>query len=98
MIISRVYSKRNRWANSGYKEWRNAVLLRDKYECQKCGKFSRSLHVHHIRNFNSYKEGIINISNGISLCGKCHYKFHSKFGNYNNNAYQLSIFFSGNNG
>ena len=53
--------------------WRQKVLWRDKYICQKCGKVE-NLQAHHII-FRS--EGGTNaVSNGITLCDECHKDLH----------------------
>ena len=59
------------------KAWKAAVLLRDKYICQKCGAIEE-LHVHHIKPFSVFKDLRFMISNGITLCKECHHEVHSK--------------------
>jgi len=34
-----------------YKEWRQAIFVRDNFTCQKCGKHGGDLEVHHIKPF-----------------------------------------------
>lgn len=61
---------------------REQVLLRDEYQCQKCGieleahieKYHRGLHVHHLipfENFQSY-ELANHLSNLVTICQRCH--------------------------
>lgn len=59
------------------KEWKQAVLFRDEYTCQKCGAVYE-LHVHHIKPFSKFKDLRFEASNGITLCSRCHYEVHSK--------------------
>lgn len=54
-----------------YKEWRLAVLGRDKWECKICSK-KKFLHVHHIKPYKTYKKLRTLLSNGIVLCRECH--------------------------
>lgn len=75
-------------------EWRNLVFKRDSFTCQLCNIRGGKLHAHHIVTLSSiletYKiktiEHAINcaflwdISNGLTLCEKCHKLQHSKEG------------------
>lgn len=65
--------------------WRKACLERDKYTCQHCGikeeeipkvgnTSDQHIHVHHIKPWRDYKELRFEVSNGLSLCPKCHRK------------------------
>lgn len=55
------------------KNWRQKVLWRDKYTCQNC-KETEDLQAHHI--IYRSKEGNNSVSNGITLCSKCHEDLH----------------------
>jgi hypothetical protein len=60
-----------------YQVWRKAVLKRDKHCCQKCGS-RLNLHVHHILPFSKYPELRFEITNGITLCARCHIEEHKQ--------------------
>lgn len=76
-----------------YGLWRKAVYERDGFTCQKCmDNKGGNLHPHHILNFETYKEIRLAINNGITLCDKCHIKFHRKYGYKNNTKEQLEEF------
>ena len=68
--------------NNDYKIWREAVLKRDNYVCQHCGKKTKN--VHHIIPISKDKNLMHNINNGITLCQSCHVKVH-KFWLYRKN-------------
>lgn len=83
--------------SSVYSEWRKAVFERDNYTCQKCGVRGGQLHAHHIENFSSREDLRMEVSNGITLCERCHSvkypnSFHAIYGEYNNNLEQLKEF------
>lgn len=58
-----------------YKIWKQNVLKRDKYICQKCGS-KNNLVAHHIKPFATDKEARFDIDNGITLCQTCHKEVH----------------------
>lgn len=74
-----------------YKDWRKAVYERDLYSCRKCGdNKGGNLHPHHILNFETYVDLRLNVDNGVTLCDKCHIKFHRTYG-YSNNTTEQNI-------
>lgn len=62
-----------------YKSWKQNVLKRDKYICQKCGS-KNNLVAHHIKPFATDKEARFDIDNGITLCQTCHKEVHRNEG------------------
>lgn len=61
--------------SSNYKKWKEEVLKRDEYKCQRCGK-TEDLVAHHIRHFSKDIKSRYDINNGITLCQKCHREVH----------------------
>ena len=60
--------------NYGFSSRREAVLNRDGYKCQRCGKKNCRLEVHHI--IYRSKGGSDDESNLITLCKECHDNVH----------------------
>ncbi len=54
--------------------WRKAVFARDDYTCQLCDKRGGYLEAHHRKPFAYFPELRFEISNGQTLCRKCHNK------------------------
>jgi transposase len=77
-----------------YRLWREVVLQKDCYICQKCGS-SKNLQAHHIYNIADYPELRYAIDNGITLCKRCHEEFHKQFGWRKNTKVQLEAFLRG---
>lgn len=65
-------------SNKKYKEWRKAVFERDSYVCQHCFAKGGELNAHHIKTFKDFVELRYEVSNGLTLCLKCHREVHKK--------------------
>lgn len=65
------YADRPQRPQGKRKRWRDAVLERDNYTCQWCGRADR-LHADHIRPYAQYPELQWNVNNGRTLCVACH--------------------------
>ena len=75
-----------------YRLWREAIISRDNFTCQKCEEKGGKLHSHHIKNFAQYPELRFAIDNGVTLCKDCHNEFHKKCGYRNNTKEQVNMF------
>jgi hypothetical protein len=77
----------------GYNDWTYSVYERDKYTCQCCGKKCiDGINAHHMDGYNWCKERRIDVSNGVTLCDKCHTLFHRLYGYGNNTIVQFTAF------
>lgn len=72
--------------------WRTQVYKRDNYTCRYCGNQGHRLNAHHLAGYNWCKEKRLEVSNGVTLCKKCHIKFHSEYGGKNNTIEQFETF------
>ena len=61
----------------GYKEWRRKVFQRDGFRCTLCrsGK-SGTLQAHHVKPRATHKDLILDVTNGMTVCIKCHKEIH----------------------
>jgi len=55
-----------------YKIWRKSVFERDGFRCIVCGETGGELNAHHIKKSSKFPELRFEISNGITMCVKCH--------------------------
>lgn len=64
------------------RKWRADVLKRDGFKCIKCGS-AKNLHAHHVNSWKDYPDERFDLSNGQTLCRKCHCKTDN-YGRKNN--------------
>ena len=62
------------------RDWRLAVWGRDDYTCKACGCRGGSLNAHHLDSWASSPEKRFEVSNGVTLCRRCHKAFHAAMG------------------
>lgn len=57
-----------------YKQWRMAVFRRDWFTCQMpgCGYKGNDIEANHIKPVRLHPDLILDVNNGITLCGPCH--------------------------
>jgi len=66
------------WRNTReYRVWRASVIRRDKV-CVVCGSRKRR-QAHHIDHSMYFPDKRFDVSNGVTMCSKCHMQFHSNF-------------------
>lgn len=63
-----------------YSEWRKAVFNRDNFTCQICGQVGGGLQAHHVKPWATNVNERYQVSNGVTLCVKCHKALHRKGG------------------
>jgi hypothetical protein len=63
---------------SQHSRWATKVIQRDLYKCMRCGVSGEdaTLQAHHIFPFELFPAKRNEISNGITLCSKCHWEVH----------------------
>lgn len=63
-----------------YVEWRLLVFERDRFTCQmpSCDQKRQKLEGHHIKDWSRYAQLRFEVSNGITLCKRCHNKTKGK--------------------
>ena len=67
-----------------YRLWREEVFRRDKYKCRNCGISGVYITAHHIKSWKNYPDMRYEVSNGLTLCEKCHSLTDNYKGRVNN--------------
>jgi hypothetical protein len=78
-VIAPKYDEGNNDKREGwrYREWKRAVLFRDKHQCLRC--FSKEkIQPHHIKSWTAFPELRYEVSNGETLCLRCHREEHRR--------------------
>ena len=72
--------------------WRTAIYKRDNHICQICKTKHGPFNAHHLDGWKWCKTRRFDVTNGITLCEKCHKSFHSKYGRGKNTESQFEEF------
>lgn len=65
--------KSDNWKGGKKTYWKNEILKRDNWTCQKCGNNDRRvLNVDHIKSKAIYPKLAFDLNNGVVLCANCH--------------------------
>ena len=71
-----------------WNRWREEVFKRDNYTCHKCGEMDiEKILPHHIKSYDKYPKLRLEISNGLTLCRRCHPLYHPEL-KYNLKQYE----------
>lgn len=74
--IKRQIKAKTIYRTKRYATWRSKVFKRDRYTCQLCEKVGGYIEAHHIKLKSVNPELTFILTNGITLCGKCHKMIH----------------------
>ena len=66
-----------------YRNWRKCVFERDAYTCVECGQRGGDLNADHIKPWAYFIKLRYRLSNGRTLCVKCHRKTYKDIHKYN---------------
>lgn len=68
-----------------FERWAKSVKIRDQWTCQICNARGVYLEAHHKNAFNAFPEQRYVLDNGVTLCSRCHNRFHEIY-DYGNNT------------
>lgn len=66
-----------RRVSSAEKTWTKAVREKDNYTCQRCGKYDKFIHTHHVAPRSRRPDLKLAVANGICLDTECHAWVHA---------------------
>ena len=92
MLLLHFFVNNDRFNDPRHIEWAKKVKQRDKFTCRVCGAQKVYLHSHHLNAFAYFVEDRFNIANGITLCSKCHDRYHQIYGSGRNTYIQFKEF------
>ena len=74
--------------NIRYAYWVQQILSNYNYTCYNCNK-KGDLNAHHLYSWKDYPNLRYDTNNGVCLCKKCHFQFHTIYGRGNNTKEQF---------
>lgn len=81
-----------RWKDIAAVEWAKQIKARDNYTCQLCSKYGIPLNSHHLNSWDAFESQRYDLNNGLTLCVRCHDKFHDIYGRGKNTRFQFLQF------
>lgn len=88
---------RHRQPAGKHRRWAEAVVNRDGARCQECGVQNVQLHAHHIKPYRNFPDLRWDVSNGVTLCHRCHWRKHSASNANGMNSGELAADHAGDN-
>ncbi len=82
----------DRLKDEKFVKWAHSVKVRDSFTCKICGIRGGKIQAHHKNAWNSSINERYDIENGVTLCEKCHARFHDLYSYGNNTVFQFEEF------
>lgn len=81
-----------RWNDAAAVEWAKQIKARDNYTCQLCRRYGIPLNSHHLNSWDAFEDQRYDLNNGLTLCVRCHDRFHNIYGRGKNTKFQFKQF------
>ena len=72
-----------------FQRWARAVKVNDNFICQICNAQGVYVEAHHKNGWNTFPDERYDLDNGVTLCKRCHDRFHETYGFGGNTKFQF---------
>jgi 5-methylcytosine-specific restriction endonuclease McrA len=90
----RQQDSRHQYTTTIKEKWRLDIFNNNDFTCQICNKRGSYLNAHHLDGWDKHENKRFDVNNGVTMCTKCHKKFHKAYGHGKNTKEQWYEFYN----